>query len=366
MVLCRVVMPNRCSATLHLVLLAALGISIAGCAPAGALRASGPAPLEAAAGAPVPYPRTAGPVVRTGGDTVEVLPRGAVAFPVIRALLQGARLSVEVEMYELARDDLVQGLVDARRRGVAVTVIEDPSVDATAATAVGLRAASIDVVDYPVRRQMIDHVKLLVVDGEAAVVGGINWNTRSARHHDFDALIRGPAAANLHRVFLRDLVTCGRAVTVPDELADPAVLVASTLPYTEIRPLAVQLVDAATSTLDLELYVLTDTGIVHALERARHRGVAVRVVLDPTQRPSDAAVAELTAAGVPVRLYHGRGELLHAKVGLADGRRTLFGSANWTRSGFEHNHELDVEIVDSAAIAATFRQAMDADWSASS
>ncbi len=56
----------------------------------------------------------------------------------------------------------------AHRRGVAVTVIADPSESATAATALTLRAAGIDVVDYPVRARMIDHVKLLVVDG----VGG--------------------------------------------------------------------------------------------------------------------------------------------------------------------------------------------------
>ena len=357
-------MPNRRSA-LRLLLLVSLAVATAACAPGRGVSIGGSVPFQAPARAPLPYPMTAGPVVRTGGDTVEVLPRGAVAFPVIRALLAAAQVRVEVEMYELARHDLVQALIDTRRRGVVVTVIDDPSVDVTTATAATLRAAGIDVVDYPVRRQMIDHVKLLIVDGEAAVVGGINWNTSSAHHHDFDALIRGPAATNLRRAFLRDLVTCGRQIAVPDELADPAILVAATLPSSAIRPLAVQLVDSATSTLDLELYVLTDTGVVHALERARHRGVAVRVILDATQRPSDAAAAELTAAGVAVRLYRSHGDLLHAKVGVADGRRSLFGSANWTRSGFEHNHELDVEVVDSSAIAATFEQAMDADWNAS-
>src|SRR4029077_19476183 len=145
------------------------------------------------------------------------------------------------------------------------------------------------VVDYPVRKLMIDHVKLLVVDDDA-VVGGINWGTASALHHDFDVLLHGPVVANLDRVFQRDLATCGRVVTVPHPAADAGgVQVASTLPSSEIRPLALEAIEGSRTSLDLELFVLTDTGIVHAVERARARGVAVRVVLDPTQRPSDAS-----------------------------------------------------------------------------
>jgi phosphatidylserine/phosphatidylglycerophosphate/cardiolipin synthase-like enzyme len=249
---------------------------------------------------------------------------------------------------------------------VAVTVIDDPSVPATAATAMQLRAAGVDAVDYPVRKQMIDHVKLLVVDGNVSVVGGINWNVTSAAHHDFDALIKGPAAVNLERVFLRDLVTCGRSVGVPDARRDAAVLVAATLPSADIRPLALQLIEQARSTLDLELYVLTDTGVVHALERASRRGVRVRVLLEPSQRPSDAAATELRDAGLPLRLYSGHGELLHAKAAVADSRRVLFGSANWTISGFEHNHELDVEILDSRGVATAFEAAVNADWASAS
>ena len=254
-------------------------------------------------------------------------------------------------------------LVRARRRGVSVTVIADPSVPATLATAAHLRAAGVAVTDYPVRRQMIDHVKLVVVDGASAVVGGVNWGAGSEVNHDFDALVRGPAASNLERVFLQDLATSGVAVAVPPARVDAAVVVATTLPDTGIHPLALELVDGAHSTLDLELFVLTDAAIVHALEHAHARGVRVRLLLDPEQRPSDASAAMLRAAGVDVRLYRGSGEKLHAKAAVADGRRILFGSANWTAGGFQRNHELDVEL-DSAAVASTMLDAMRADWDA--
>ena len=165
---------------------------------------------------------------------------------------------------------------------------------------------------------MIDHVKLLVVDAAVAVVGGINWGVNSPANHDYDAELRGPVVHNLDRVFDRDLVTCGRGVPVPDTVADASIDVAATLPGAEIRPLALGLIDDAQHTLDLELFVLTDTGIVHALEAAALRGVAVRILLDPSQPSSDPSYSALLSAGIQVRWYRSRGELLHAKAIVAD------------------------------------------------
>ena len=334
-----------------------LAVLLAGCGAASTRPASTSSAL--------PYPATAGPPVQVGADAVQILPRGTTAFPVIRSLIASARHTVDAEMYEFSRDDIAAALLDAQRRGVLVTVIVDPSVETTRATAARLRASGLDVVDYPVRKQMIDHVKLLVVDGSVAVVGGINWGTASDRNHDVDARIAGPAAVNLDRVFKADLLTCGRTAGVPPPMSDDHVLVAATLPQTDIRPLVLQLIESARSTLDLELFVLTDTGVVHAIESAHARGVAVRVMLDPGQRPSDASAARLAAAGVALRRYRSSGEKLHAKLAVADGRTAIFGSANWTSGGFQRNHEVDVEILDAPAVAAQITAMVDADWSAS-
>ena len=344
------------SATFRLLLLALLG-ALNACSPAVAGAGTRATP-------PPSYPSAPGPRVAVGADSVTVLPRGAVAFPVMARLLRQATRRVELEMYELQRPDLLAALRAAHERGVPVTVITDPTGAGSASAGLHLRDAGLDVVDYPVRKLMIDHVKLLVVDDDA-VVGGINWGTASAQHHDFDVLLHGPVVANLDRVFQRDLATCGRVVTVPRPAADAGgVEVASTLPSSEIRPLALEAIEGSRTTLDLELFVLTDTGIVHAIERARARGVTVRLIFDPTQRPSDASAAELRSAGIAVRIYRGAGELLHAKSLVADGGLVLFGSANWSGGGFVRNHEIDVEVRHSRAVARTFLAAMEADWAA--
>jgi phosphatidylserine/phosphatidylglycerophosphate/cardiolipin synthase-like enzyme len=303
--------------------------------------------------------------VRVGGDDVTVLRSGEATFTELRRLADQARSSIQVEVYEFGRPDLAGALTSAHERGVAVTVIADPSESVTAATTLSLRASGIDVVDYPVRSRMIDHVKLLVVDGSVAVVGGINWGSGSYANHDFDVEVRGPAVDNLSRVFTRDLVTCGRIDVVPAARPDPAVLVAATLPGAEILPMVLSAIAAARRSLDVAMYTLTDADVVFAMEAALARGVSVRVLLDPSERPSDASAASLRAHGVAVRLYRSSGEKLHAKAAIIDASTVVLGSANWTVSGFQHNHELDVAIPASAAVAGSFEEQYQSDWTAS-
>jgi phosphatidylserine/phosphatidylglycerophosphate/cardiolipin synthase-like enzyme len=326
--------------------------------------ACGPAALAASSEAPPDPPLGPAHTVRIGGDVVTLLRGGDASFARIRALIDGARESVHLEMYEFNRADLVDAIVDVHARRVPVTVIDDPSEESSAATDLRLRLAGVDVVDYPVRKLMIDHVKLLVVDASVAVVGGINWGVASAANHDYDALLRGPVVHNLDRVFIRDLVTCGRALTVPDPLRDPAIVVAATLPAAEIRPLVLDLVNSARRSIDVELFDLTDTTVVRALVAAHLRGVRVRVLLDPGQGSSVPAAATLLGLGIEVRFYRTRGELLHAKAMVTDSQRLIFGSANWSGGGFARNHEVDIELPQAAAVAAQMEEQMRLDWSA--
>ena len=330
--------------------------------------------LAACAAVPPPLPAThraglaavsmATPVT-LGDDRLRILGTGEPTFTELRRLVDAALHTVDVEVYEFGRLDLAVALVAAQRRGVAVTVIDDPSETTSAAIMTVLRAGGVDVVDYPVRPKMIDHVKLLVVDGASAVVGGINWGAMSFANHDFDAEVTGPAAHNLARVFARDLVTCGRDVAVPEPLPDPHVTVVSTLPAGEILPVVLAVILGARHSLDIAMYTFTDTTVVAAIESAAANGVHVRVLLDPSERPNDPAAASLRAHGVPVELYRTGGELLHAKAAVADGATVVFGSANWTVSGFAHNHELDIEVPGAPAVAATFVAQFDADWAES-
>jgi cardiolipin synthase len=100
---------------------------------------------------------------------------------------------------------------------------------------------------------------------------------------------------------------------------------------------------------------------IHALQEASRRGVSVQVLFDPGQDLNQAAMLQLRSAGVACRFYRTSGELLHAKTAVIDGEVLVIGSANWTASGFRHNHELDA-VLRSPALASAVAARMDLDW----
>jgi cardiolipin synthase len=309
-------------------------------------------------------PVVAAPII-TGADQLVPLPDGAAAFTAIVDALGRARHSIDLELYEFQRLDLAALLLDARDRGVTVTAIKDPSERSSRTVWAQLEQGGITVVGFPLERLTIDHVKLLIVDGARAIVGGINWGTHSAKNHDFDVLAIGPVVDNLERVFKQDLALAGEPTVIPSPAADRVVQVLTTHPGESIRAAALAAISAARQSIDVEMFVLSDRLVLEALVSAARRGVRLRVLLDSTQPQNAAAFGLLQPAGGSVRFYRQTGdELLHAKLGIFDAGAVLFGSCNWSRSGFTRNHELDL-LVREPRLARTFLSRLEQDWAAS-
>jgi phosphatidylserine/phosphatidylglycerophosphate/cardiolipin synthase-like enzyme len=287
----------------------------------------------------------------------------ASIFKLVGQLIGGARHRVMVEMYELGRPDVVRGLASAKARSVDVRVITDPTVKASRSAAAQLASAGVAQRAYPVddARHQIDHVKLLIADGEAAV-GGMNWGKHSDRNHDYVLETRALVdVERLVRIFEQDWTLTGGH---PAPLPATSPPVAQTSPGSEIRSMLESALQRAMRRVLAEVYTLTDAQVIVGLVDAHRRGVDVRVLLDPNQVYNLHAFALLRAGGVEVRWYPvPKGVLLHAKIGLFDAELVL-GSANWTLSGFGVNHELDIETTDPQAVA-NYLVRFDADWARS-
>ena len=333
------------------VLLAALATACG--APAGAAEA-------------LPAIHGAAAVADIGGNQVELLVDGDEAAARIAAEISRATASIEAEIYEFDRADILAALVSARRRGVTVNVVYDPSVAVDAPTAATLRVAGVDARPFPIGPRQIDHVKLLVVDGRVAVLGGMNWGRRSYLNHDFDVVIAGPAVRHLGTLFAADEFRAGgRGALPPPPPPDPAGLrLLTTYPDTAIRTEILRALAAARGFAFIEMFVITDPGVLTALEAAAARGVAVWLLLDPGQDLNQVSATRLRAAGIRAAFYRSRGEKLHAKAMVADGNTLVVGSANWTSSGLSHNHELDA-VIEDPGLAARALARMEADWRAS-
>ena len=344
--------PSRCL-RLPLLLLALLAAS---CAPG---RTTPPT------GAALALPAVPVAPISSGADQLVPLPDGAAAFAAIVEELGQARHSIDLELYEFQRTDLALLLLDAHDRGVTVTAIKDPSERSSRTIWAQLEQGGVKVVAFPLERMTIDHVKLLIVDGVRAIVGGINWGTHSSTNHDFDVLATGPVVGNLERVFKQDLAMAGEPAIIPPPAADRAVQVLTTRPGDGIRAAALAAIAAARHSIDIEMFVLSDRLVLEALVSAARRGVHLRVLLDPTQPQNAAVFGQLQPVGAVIRFYRQSGdELLHAKLGIFDAGTVLFGSCNWSRSGFTRNHEVDL-LVREPRLAGTFLSRLEQDWAAS-
>jgi cardiolipin synthase len=319
------------------------------CVAACSVTPAGPPVAQVLAGSGRPEP------VRLWSD--------AGIFTLVGGLIGSARHRVLVEMYELGRPDVVQSLGAATSRGADVRIITDPSVNASRHSALELDALGVAERAYPIddRRHQIDHVKLLVADGEA-VVGGMNWGGHSDRNHDFVLETRVPAEVDrLVRIFEQDWALAGGE---PAPLAAAAGEIAQTTPGDEIRFMLEGALTSSRRRVLAEVYTLTDPTVIAELAQAKARGATVLVLLDPNQPYNRHAYAVLRAAGVEVRWYPiPTGALLHAKIGLFDNELVL-GSANWTLSGLGVNHELDIETSDPTAVAA-YSARFASDWTRS-
>lgn len=287
----------------------------------------------------------------------------ASIFTLVGRLIASAHTDVMVEMYELGRRDITSALGAAHTRGVAVRVITDPTVRASRRSAAVLDNLGVPERVYPVDdlRHQIDHVKLLIADGEA-VVGGMNWGAHSYRNHDYVLETRVPAeVARLVRIFDQDWSLAGGE---PAPLAAAPSEIAQTSPGEEIRVMLESALGRTRNRVMAEVYTLTDAEVMAGLAAAHRRGALVRVLLDPNQAYNRHAYAVLASSGVEVRWYPvPRGVLLHAKIGLFDGVLVL-GSANWTLSGLGVNHELDIETQDPRTVSA-YGSRFELDWSRS-
>ena len=113
--------------------------------------------------------------------------------------------------------------------------------------------------------------------------------------------------------------------------------------------------------IDICVFTITDNRIVEEIVQAHQRKVTMRVITDDDKsldRGSD--VDRLEDLGVPVRKDRSRHHM-HHKYAVFDGRTTLTGSYNWTRSAAEYNEE-NIVVSEDARLSTTFTAHFEQLW----
>jgi phosphatidylserine/phosphatidylglycerophosphate/cardiolipin synthase-like enzyme len=141
-------------------------------------------------------------------------------------------------------------------------------------------------------------------------------------------------------------------------------------PQAGAKPI-VSAIAGATRSVWLEVYLLTDTAVIHALEEAVARGVDVRVLLDTSPfggggTSAQETLARLSAAGAQAKAADPAYRYTHEKAMVIDGATAYIMSCNLTASGLGGSSQtanreygaIDTDPADVSEVAAVFQ----ADW----
>jgi len=136
---------------------------------------------------------------------------------------------------------------------------------------------------------------------------------------------------------------------------------------------AAALIDDADHSIDVAMYSFSDTLVLDALERARARGVTIRVIFETASEdrhdPAGTRSAQLEDAGIEVRWVN---KIMHHKFALLDGPRddvaaahtgTLVNSSgNWSYGAASRFDENTVTIRGDERLLLLFQQEFDLLW----
>jgi len=274
----------------------------------------------------------------------------------VLAALEEAREEVVLAHYNIRYQPFLDKLVELHQRGVAIQLVVDPS-RAEEPWNRGddfLRSHGIEVhLHKPEHRYALMHLKATVIDGQTLMTGSFNWNETAARFNEENMMvIHDPQAAALYRAeilgiidatsdhaHLSSLSPCTDIFFAPDEALDD--------------PIVAQ-IDAATTSIDIAMFVLTERDIGRALVRAQERGVEIRLVTEEKMADYswiddalDEGGSEVTRAA-NIKASHSS---MHIKFGVFDRQTLITGATNGTHNGTTRSTEdliitTDPELVE--------------------
>ena len=346
------------------------------------------------------------------GNKVTLLQNGPATYDAMFAAIDAARDHINMETYILEDDDVgkrfATTLIAKQRAGVQVNLIHDSvgTINTPKEFFSRLTDAGINVLEFnPINPldakagwdvNQRDHRKLLVTDGQTAIMGGINISsvysggsfssgpkpgspTSNLPWRDTDLQIDGPVVAELQKLFIQTWekqkgAPMAQRVYFPALTKQGAEVVhaiggSPDEPYSLIYATLISAIDSAEKEVLLtNAYFVPDPQLVASLKAAAARGVEVKIVL-PSATDSTLVFnagrshyEELLRDGI--QIYERQNALLHAKTALIDGVWATVGSTNLDWRSFLHNQEVNAVVLGND-FGQRMRAAFEADLAAS-
>jgi cardiolipin synthase len=322
---------------------------------------------------------TAGAPRPTSGNQLELLTSGESAFARITALFESAERNIDVSTFILGDDETGNAMLEILSRkaaeGVRVRLLLDGlfafrsnrKALSRYVRAGGKLAVFMPLLRLPFRgpANLRNHRKIIVVDGQRAILGGMNLASEymgptplTGRWRDLSLAMSGPAVIHLHAVFRSDWEFAalggsddGPALEfLPPQTGSARLQVVASGPDvvldTYYDAILSALFQAKKRIWIATPYFIPDEAITRALVLAIRRGVDVRIVVPQRSNHFAADIA----GGSYLRQIENTGghvcpylpAMMHAKLALIDSDIGVLGSANLDMRSLFLDYEIAV------------------------
>lgn len=330
------------------------------------------------------------------GNHVEFFIDGNEAFPALHKHIESAQKRIDMEYFSFFNDEagnkIADRLIAKAQSGVEVNMIlnhgntfnhqeiadkmiaggvrvnyfdnghAQPTIDLNGSKPGGEKVLLDGATLHP--ESTVDHRKITLVDGKAAMTGGMNIGDPYEKFwHDGMIKVKGPVVQDFYDAFEKNWsLSHGEALTpvVVDTIPQgkvPAQLSLTAPGQDDVRKTMLAAFDAAQHEIQITSPYFIDEDIIKGLEKANKRGVKVKVTI-PSKGDNpmvdimnDSVSNRLLKGGVKVYRYdtmnydfpkhdHATDHFNHIKSYSVDGQVGSFGTANVDTRSMKRNQEL--------------------------
>jgi cardiolipin synthase len=283
------------------------------------------------------------------------------AQPILDAV-SAAKQSLQIRMFLFTDPALIDAVVAAKHRGVAVRVMLNPArrggESENDETKAKLTRAGIEVKDSNPAFELT-HQKSMVIDETTGFVESFNWETKDL------TVTRDYAVITTQKTEVAEMITCFDADWAREGFNPGQHSQLIWCPNNGRERIA-NFIDSAKHSLWLQNERYQDTVIIERLVRAVERGVRLHILARPPHTLKKDKLVEGVGGlrimhDVGAKVHTLKGLKLHAKMILADDRRAIVGSINLSPGSFDGRRELAIET-DAHHVVNRLNKAAQQDW----
>lgn len=292
--------------------------------------------------------RTSLPQIHLPEGTLTLVTEPEAGMTPVIHIIQNAKKSVDLVMYEFTDKTIADALIRARATGTRVRVLLNQGYYGTQEknnelAYAYLKSHKVDVQWTPATFALT-HQKTLIADNTKVFIMTYNFVPKYyPTSRDFGIVdVDQKDVTAIEDTFDADWNNTQTSIDYGDDLVWS--------PNSENDMLLI--INSAKKSLEVYNEEMQDIKIVDALEKASARGVDVKIVM--TYETSwKKNFNQLKNSGIDIHLFHGeKGTYIHAKVIIADDDYAFLGSENFSFGSLQNNRELGIFFSDPAIISS--------------